>query len=106
MAWGFLIAAIVAEVIGTTALAKSNGFTRLIPSIITVVGYGTTFALFAQALKTIPVGVAYAIWAGAGTALVAVIGILFLGEPVSWIKVTGLAFVIVGVVALNLSGAQ
>lgn len=106
MAWGILAIAIVAEIIATTALAKSDGFTRLVPTIVTVVGYIATFALFAQALKTIPVGVAYAVWAGAGTAAIAAIGIVFLGEPNSWVKIAGLAFVIVGVIALNLSGAH
>jgi small multidrug resistance pump len=106
MAWGLLVAAIAAEIIGTTALAKSDGFSKLIPSIITVAGYVAAFVLLGQVLKTIPVSLTYAIWSGVGTALVAVIGVMFLGEPISWLKIAGLAFVVAGVVALNLGGAH
>jgi small multidrug resistance pump len=106
MAWAFLVAAIAAEIIGTTALAKSDGFSKLIPSVITVAGYVAAFVLLGQVLKSIPVSVTYAIWSGVGTAVVAAIGMTFLGEPVSWLKIAGLAFVVAGVVALNLGGAH
>lgn len=80
-AYGLLAAAIAAEVAGTTAMKYSDGFTRLWPSIGTAVGYLIAFTLLAQTLKTLSVGTAYAIWAGVGTAAVALIGILFLGSP-------------------------
>lgn len=106
MAWGYLIAAITAEIIATTALTKSDGFSKLLPSIITVAGYVAAFGLLGQVVKTIPVSLAYAVWSGVGTALVAVIGVTLLGESISWLKVAGLGFVIAGVVALNLGGTH
>nr|WP_221219154.1 multidrug efflux SMR transporter [Prauserella isguenensis] len=94
--------AIVAEVTGTVSLKLSEGFSKLLPSIAVVVGYGTAFVLLGQALKHgMPVGVAYAIWAAAGVALVALIGSAFLGEPMNLTMVAGLALVIGGVVLLE-----
>ncbi|NBE54055.1 DMT family transporter [Streptomyces boluensis] len=106
MGYGLLAAAIAAEVAGTTAMKYSEGFTRLWPSIATVAGYLLAFTLLAQTLKTMQVGTAYAIWAGVGTAAVAVIGMLFLGEGVGLAKLAGIALVIAGVVLLNLGGAH
>lgn len=101
-----LAAAIAAEVAGTTAMKYSEGFTRLWPSLVTVVGYVLAFALLAQTLKTLSIGTAYAIWAGAGTAAVAAIGILWMGESANLAKVAGIALVIAGVVVLNLGGSH
>ncbi|MEU0301356.1 multidrug efflux SMR transporter [Streptomyces sp. NPDC006175] len=106
MGYGMLAAAIAAEVAGTTAMKYSEGFTRLWPSLITVVGYVLAFALLAQTLKTLSIGTAYAIWAGAGTAAVAAIGILWMGESAGLVKLAGIALVIAGVVVLNLGGAH
>ncbi|MFH9611794.1 multidrug efflux SMR transporter [Streptomyces sp. DH8] len=105
-AYGLLAAAIAAEVAGTTAMKYSEGFTRLWPSLGTAVGYLIAFTLLAQTLKTLSVGTAYAIWAGVGTAAVALIGILFLGESGSLVKIAGIALVVAGVVVLNLGGAH
>ncbi|TGZ11509.1 DMT family transporter [Streptomyces rhizosphaericola] len=105
-AYGLLAAAIAAEVAGTTAMKYSEGFTRLWPSIGTAVGYLIAFTLLAQTLKTLSVGTAYAIWAGVGTAAVALIGILFMGESSSLVKVVGVGLIVVGVVVLNLGGAH
>ncbi|CAD5987748.1 small toxic metabolite efflux transporter subunit [Streptomyces sp. KY70] len=105
-AYGLLAAAIAAEVAGTTAMKYSEGFTRLWPSIGTAVGYLIAFTLLAQTLKTLSVGTAYAIWAGVGTAAVALIGILFLGESSSLVKIVGVGLIVVGVVVLNLGGAH
>ncbi|MZG04518.1 multidrug efflux SMR transporter [Streptomyces sp. SID5614] len=105
-AYGLLAGAIAAEVAGTTAMKYSEGFTRLWPSIGTVVGYLIAFTLLAQTLKTLSVGTAYAIWAGVGTAAVALIGILFLGESSSLVKIAGIALIVAGVVVLNLGGAH
>ncbi|MFE9456076.1 DMT family transporter [Streptomyces californicus] len=105
-AYGLLAAAIAAEVAGTTAMKYSEGFTRLWPSIGTVVGYLIAFTLLAQTLKTLSVGTAYAIWAGVGTAAVALIGILFLGESSSLVKIAGIALIVAGVVVLNLGGSH
>jgi len=106
MAYLLLAAAIIAEVIGTTALKFSDGFTRLWPSLITVVTYVLSFVLLAQTLKSMAVGTAYAIWSAAGTALIAAIGILFLGESATWTRILGITLVIIGVVVLNLSEAH
>ncbi|MFF1922805.1 DMT family transporter [Streptomyces sp. NPDC058221] len=106
MGYGLLAAAIAAEVAGTTAMKYSEGFTRLWPSLITVVGYLLAFSLLAQTLKTLSMGTAYAIWAGTGTAAVAVIGMLFMGESGSLLKLAGIVLVIAGVVVLNMGGAH
>ncbi|MFE7325257.1 DMT family transporter [Streptomyces sp. NPDC057565] len=106
MGYGLLAAAIAAEVAGTTAMKYSEGFTRLWPSLITVVGYLLAFSLLAQTLKTLSMGTAYAIWAGIGTAAVAGIGVLFMGESGNLVKVVGIALIIAGVVVLNLGGAH
>ncbi|MDX3066225.1 MULTISPECIES: DMT family transporter [Streptomyces] len=106
MGYGLLAAAIAAEVAGTTAMKYSEGFTRLWPSLATVVGYVLAFALLAQTLKTLSVGTAYAIWAGAGTAAVAAIGIIWMGESAGPAKLAGVALIVAGVVVLNLGGAH
>ncbi|MFI6283817.1 DMT family transporter [Streptomyces sp. NPDC051018] len=106
MGYGLLAGAIAAEVAATTAMKYSAGFTKLWPSLFTVAGYLIAFSLLAQTLKTLSVGTAYAIWAGVGTAAVAAIGMLFLGETASLAKFTGIALVIAGVVVLNTGGAH
>ncbi|MER5180649.1 multidrug efflux SMR transporter [Streptomyces sp. NPDC002896] len=106
MGYALLAGAIAAEVAGTTAMKYSEGFSRLWPSLATVAGYLIAFALLAQTLKTIEVGTAYAIWAGVGTAVIAAIGMVFLGETMTAAKVAGVALVIGGVVLLNLGGAH
>ena len=106
MAYWFLAAAILAEVAGTVALKFSDGFTRLGPSTVTVVGYLISFALLAQTLKTVPVGTAYAIWSAAGTALIVAIGIVFLGESATFARLGGIALVIIGVVILQIAEAH
>ena len=106
MAYLLLALAIASEIAGTVALKYTAGFTRLWPSVVVALGYVTSFALLGQVLKTVPVSVAYAIWSGAGTAIVAAIGFTVLGEPVSWLKITGIVLVVAGVVALNVGGAR
>jgi small multidrug resistance pump len=103
-AWLLLILAIVCEVIATTALKASEGFTRLVPSAIVVLGYGGAFLLLAQSLRDIPLGVTYALWSGAGTAIIAVLGMIFFGETLDFTRGAGIALIVVGVVVLNLSG--
>ncbi|MFJ4712489.1 DMT family transporter [Streptomyces sp. NPDC088785] len=106
MGYVLLAGAIAAEVAATTAMKYSEGFSRLWPSLITVSGYVIAFALLAQTLKTVQIGTAYAIWAGAGTAVIAAIGMVFLGEGLTLAKVAGIVLVIGGVVLLNLGGAH
>ncbi|WP_436762257.1 DMT family transporter [Streptosporangium sp. V21-05] len=105
MAWLILAGAIIAELVATTALKLSDGFAHKGWSVLVVVGYVAAFVLLAQALKLqMEVGVAYAVWAGAGTAAIAVIGVLFLGETISLAKIAGIVLIIGGVVVLNLAG--
>lgn len=105
MPWIFLTAAILCEVGATTALKLSVGFTKLVPSIVVVIGYLAAFGLLSQALaRGMPIGVAYGVWAGVGVALVAIIGATFLGEGMTWIQAGGIALVIGGVMALELGG--
>lgn len=104
--WLLLMLAITFEVAGTTAMKLSAGFTKLIPSILLFLCYGLSFAALTFALKKIDLSVAYAIWAGTGTALIAVIGILFFRENVSLLKLVSIMFIVAGVVGLNLSGAK
>ncbi|MEY2243463.1 multidrug efflux SMR transporter [Streptomyces sp. BF23-18] len=106
MGYVLLAGAIAAEVGATTAMKYTEGFSRLWPSLLTVLGYIVAFALLAQTLKTVSVGTAYAIWAGVGTAAIAVIGTLFLGEGLTAAKTAGIVLIIGGVVLLNLGGAH
>lgn len=105
MAWVFLIAAIAAEVFATSMLKVSDGFTKTLPTIATATGYIVSFTLLAQAVKTIPVSVSYAVWSGLGTAAIVGVGAAFLGEPLSVTKVIGISLIVVGVVVLNVGGA-
>ncbi len=106
MPYLFLTLAIASEICATVSMKLCEGFTRLLPSIVVVLGYLVSFALFSQALKHMSVGTAYAIWSGVGTAVVAAIGFTFLGEGVNLLKVGGIVLIIAGVVALNLGGAS
>ena len=106
MVYAMLTGAILAEIMGTTAMKYSEGFTRLWPSLGTALGYVVAFALLAQTLKTLSVGTAYAIWSGVGTAAVAAIGMIFIGEAVTAAKILGVVLVVAGVVVLNLGGAH
>ena len=98
-----LLLAIVFEVCGTTSMKLSHGFLELLPSILIFVFYAISFSLFTLALKKIDVSIAYAIWAGLGTALVTVIGVLWFKEPVNTLKMISLVIVVAGVIGLNLS---
>ncbi len=101
-----LAIAIAAEVAATISLRYSDGFSKPLPSAIVVVGYATSFWLLSLILKELSVGTTYAIWDGAGTAVIAVIGIVALGEPATAIKLASIALIVAGVVGLNLSGAH
>ncbi|MBD3669689.1 MAG: multidrug efflux SMR transporter [Gammaproteobacteria bacterium] len=103
MAWLQLSLAILLEVAGTTSMKLSEGFTRPVPSVLLFVFYVLSFVFLTFALKRIEVSVAYAIWAGVGTALVTVVGILFFKEPLGWLKMLSIALIIAGVVGLQLS---
>ena len=106
MPYLFLLLAIGAELLATSLLKTTEGFTRLVPTLSCLALYGVSFFGLAQAVKVIPVGVAYAMWSGLGTAAIVAIGTVFLGEPLSLIKVVGVGLIIAGVVLLNLGGAS
>lgn len=104
--WFWLIGAIAAEVTATVSLRFSDGFTRLLPSALVAIGYGTAFYGLSQALsRGMPLGIAYGVWAAGGVALIAVIGVAFLGEHLSAVQIGGLLLIIGGVLALELGGA-
>jgi small multidrug resistance pump len=97
-----LMVAIGVEVGATAVLPRAAGFTQPLWSAVVVAGYALSIWLLAVVVRSIPVSVAYAVWAGLGTAAVAVIGFLFLGESMGWLKATSLALIVLGVVGLNL----
>lgn len=103
-AWLLLAGAIVAEVVGTTALKASEGFTRLGPSAIVVLGYVLAFYLLSLTLRSIPVGVAYAIWSGLGTVLIALAGWWLFGQRLDSPALIGMALIVAGVLVMNLGG--
>ena len=98
----YLGGAILLEVIATTAMKSSNGFSKLVPSVICGLGYLTSFYLLAQTLKSIPTGIAYAIWSGTGIVLISVIAWFFHGQKLDWAAISGMALIVCGVVVINL----
>ncbi len=101
-AYGWLGIAIVAEVIATSTMRATHGFTRPIPSIVTVAGYVVAFYCLSLALRTMPTGIAYAIWSGAGVVLVAGIAWAVQGQRLDWPAIIGMALIVAGVLVLNL----
>jgi small multidrug resistance pump len=106
MSYLYLAIAIVAEVIGTSALKATEGFTRPLPSLVVVIGYGTAFYFLSLTLKVIPVGIAYAIWSGVGVALITLIGWVLFKQRLDAPALAGLALIVAGVVVIHFfSGA-
>ena len=103
MSYGYLALAIVAEVIGTSALKASQGFTQLVPSLIVAVGFAAAFYFLSLALKTIPVGIAYAIWGGCGLVLIVAIGALLFREIPDTGAMVGFGLIAAGIAVINLS---
>lgn len=101
MNWIFLALAIVAEVVATSSLKASEGFSRLVPSLVVILGYGVAFYLLALALRTIPIGTAYAIWAGLGIVLVAAVGWLVFGQKLDGWAMLGMGLIVAGVLVIN-----
>lgn len=104
--WFFLTCAILLEVAGTTCMKLSHGFTRLVPSALIFVFYGLSFASLTVVLDEIEVSVAYAVWSGVGTALIATVGFVWFKEPLTAVKLASMGLIILGVVGLNLSGVR
>ena len=99
--WLYLLAAILFEVAGTTSMKLSDGFTRIIPSVLIFICYGICFSFLTLALKKLEVSVAYSVWAGLGTVLVASIGVIWFRESMSVVKFLSIALIILGVIGVN-----
>jgi small multidrug resistance pump len=97
-----LLLAIVCEVVATSALKQADGFTRLWPSLVCALGYGAAFYLLSLLLRTMPVGIVYAIWSGAGIVLIAAVGCFWFKQPLDIAAIIGLALIIAGVLIVNL----
>ena len=102
MHWIYLSIAILSEVVGTSALKATDGFSRLWPAVLVFFAYSLSFYFLSLTLRTLPLGVAYAIWSGVGVVLVAVIGWAVYGQALSPLAVVGIGLIVVGAVLLNL----
>ena len=101
MGYLYLSIAIIAEVIATTALKASESFTKIYPSTVVIIGYAVSFYLFSHVLKTIPVGIAYAIWAGIGISVVTIAGAFLFRQVPDVPAIIGIGFIVIGVVVIN-----
>ena len=104
MSWLYLVLAIGLEVSGTTCMKLSYGFTKATPSVLMFMFYGVSVLFLGLAVKHLDISVAYAVWSGLGTGLIAVIGIAWFGEPLTALKAVALGLIVLGVVGVNLSG--
>ena len=102
LTYASLAAAIVLEVVGTTLLQQSQQFTRAVPTALMALCYGAAFYLLSLALRTMPVGIAYAIWSGLGIVLISIVGLVFLGQRLDLPAVIGIGLIIAGVLVVNL----
>ncbi len=100
--WALLIIAIVAEVIGTSALRASDGFSRLWPSVLVIAGYAVAFYFLSLTLKTIPMGVSYAIWSGVGIVLISLVGWLVFDQTLDAPALAGMGLIVTGVLVINI----
>ena len=96
-----LFFAILSEVIATTALKFSEGFTKVVPSIVVVAGYGFSFYLLSLSLKVFPIGIAYAIWSGVGLVLTVIAGMILWKETLDWARVLGIILILAGIILIN-----
>ena len=101
MAYSYLAIAIIAEVVATSALKASEEFTKVVPSLIVIIGYGVAFYFLTHVLKTIPLGVTYAIWSGLGIVLVTIVGVILYKQTLDLPAVLGMGLIVAGVVVIN-----
>lgn len=106
MAYLLLSLAISAEVLGTSLLKSTEGFTKLWPTLASLGSYAVAFYLLARTVEKLEVGMVYALWSGVGTVIIVIVGMLFLNEPVTAVKVLGIGLVVAGAVILNLGGTH
>ena len=97
-----LFFAVLTEVTATTSLKFSEGFTKLVPSIVVVVGYGLSFYLLSMTLKVMPIGIAYALWSGIGITLTVIAGKIIWNESLDWARILGIVLIIAGILVINL----
>jgi len=102
MAYTYLLLAILSEVLATSMLKASDGFTKLFPSIITFIGYAVSFYFLSMVLKYIPIGISYAIWSGLGIVLISIVGLLFFKQQLDLPGIFGMILIISGVVVIHL----
>lgn len=105
MAWLSLVTAGIFEVVWAVALKYSEGFTKLWPSVIFVAAAWISFGCLSYALKTIPMGNAYAIWTGIGAVGIAIVGMVWFGESVTWLRIMCISFIILGILGLKITGS-
>ena len=101
MKWVYLLLAIVSEVVATSALKSSESFSRLWPSVLTVVGYGVAFYLLSLTVREMPVGIAYAIWSGVGIVLVSLAAVVLFGQKLDLPALIGMGLIVAGVIVIN-----
>ena len=101
MKWVYLLLAIVSEVVATSALKSSESFSRLWPSVITVMGYAVAFYLLSLTLREMPVGIAYAMWSGVGIVLISLTAVVLFGQKLDLAAVIGMGLIVAGVVVIN-----
>lgn len=106
MQWVLLLGAIGFEVAGTTCMKLAQGFTRPLPSVLIFVFYGVSFTLLTLALKRLDVSVVYPLWSGVGTVAIALIGVAWFGESLTWLKVASIALIVAGVVGLSIGRVE
>ena len=105
MAWIYLFIAGLFEVVWAIALKYSQGFTKLVPSIITIVGMMISFYLLSLATKTLPIGTAYAVWTGIGALGTVILGILFFNEPINFLRILFMFFILLGILGLKITSS-
>ncbi len=106
ISWLYLALAILFEVAGTTSMKLSEGFTKILPSILIFVCYGASFIFLTYALRKIDISVAYTIWAGVGTALIVIIGAVMFEENITALRIFSIGLIVMGVIGLRMSGVE
>tara|TARA_B110000967_G_scaffold156457_1_gene161448 strand:- start:325 stop:657 length:333 start_codon:yes stop_codon:yes gene_type:complete len=100
--WLLLLLAVVCEVVGTSAIKYSNGFTKIVPSIVVFIGFGVAFYILSITLKVIPIGMAYAVWSGLGIVLISIIGHFVFQQRLDAPAFVGMSFILVGVIIMQI----
>ncbi|MCK5192015.1 MAG: multidrug efflux SMR transporter [Methylococcales bacterium] len=106
MGWLFLFVAGFSEIIFAVSLKYNEGFTKLYPSLVTMVSGGASFYLLMLAIKTLPLGTAYAIWTGMGAVGVAILGVFLFKESAEWVRIASISFIVIGIVGLKLTHVE